>query len=213
MGQYLPIVALLVLATACSPRSASSPRSCWRRRGPRRRRRRPTSAASCPATEPPERFPVRFYLVAMIFIVFDIEIIFLYPVGRRLPRARRLRPRRDRALRRRRVRVVRVPHRQRRPRLGPGQAPAGAVDRARPSAPPPPRSAASASTAASPQPTPTEAAVMASETVDRLAILERRPRGPRPQLPHRQARGPRQVGPRPQRRGRPRSAWRAAPSR
>ena len=30
-------------------------------------------------TDPPERFPVRFYLVAMIFIVFDIEIIFLYP--------------------------------------------------------------------------------------------------------------------------------------
>ena len=27
----------------------------------------------------PERFPVRFYLVAMIFIIFDIEIIFLYP--------------------------------------------------------------------------------------------------------------------------------------
>ena len=32
-----------------------------------------------PGREPPERFPVRFYLVAMIFIVFDIEIIFLYP--------------------------------------------------------------------------------------------------------------------------------------
>ena len=29
--------------------------------------------------EPPERFPVRFYLIAMIFIVFDIEIIFFYP--------------------------------------------------------------------------------------------------------------------------------------
>ena len=32
-----------------------------------------------PSREPPERFPVRFYLIAMIFIVFDIEIIFLYP--------------------------------------------------------------------------------------------------------------------------------------
>ena len=32
-----------------------------------------------PGREPPQRFPVRFYLVAMIFIVFDIEIIFLYP--------------------------------------------------------------------------------------------------------------------------------------
>jgi len=29
--------------------------------------------------EPPQRFPVRFYLVAMIFIIFDIEVVFLYP--------------------------------------------------------------------------------------------------------------------------------------
>jgi NADH-quinone oxidoreductase subunit A len=26
-----------------------------------------------------ERFPVKFYLVAMLFIVFDIETIFLFP--------------------------------------------------------------------------------------------------------------------------------------
>ena len=32
-----------------------------------------------PTREPPSRFPVRFYLVAMIFIIFDIEIIFLFP--------------------------------------------------------------------------------------------------------------------------------------
>lgn len=29
--------------------------------------------------EPPERFPVRFYMVAMLFILFDIEIVFMYP--------------------------------------------------------------------------------------------------------------------------------------
>ena len=27
----------------------------------------------------PNRFPVKYYLTAMLFIVFDIEIIFLYP--------------------------------------------------------------------------------------------------------------------------------------
>ena len=32
-----------------------------------------------PTSEPAERFPVRFYLIAMIFVIFDIEIIFLYP--------------------------------------------------------------------------------------------------------------------------------------
>ncbi len=26
-----------------------------------------------------ERFPVKFYLIAMLFIIFDIETVFLYP--------------------------------------------------------------------------------------------------------------------------------------
>src|SRR6478735_4134128 len=56
MGQYLPIFAMLVLALVFAgvSRTVSN-------------------------LEPPERFPVRFFLVAMIFIVFDIEIIFLFP--------------------------------------------------------------------------------------------------------------------------------------
>ncbi|TAN29013.1 MAG: NADH-ubiquinone/plastoquinone oxidoreductase chain 3 [Actinomycetota bacterium] len=39
----------------------------------------PYECGIIPSFEPPERFPVRFYLVAMIFVVFDIEIIFIYP--------------------------------------------------------------------------------------------------------------------------------------
>ena len=49
-------------------------------------KKRPTSAKTAPyecgivsGFEPPTRFPVRFYLIAMIFIIFDIEIVFLYP--------------------------------------------------------------------------------------------------------------------------------------
>ena len=26
-----------------------------------------------------ERYPVKFYLTAMLFVVFDVEVIFLYP--------------------------------------------------------------------------------------------------------------------------------------
>src|ERR1700704_7152556 len=48
--------------------------------------KRPTSAKQAPYEcgivpeyELAERFPVKFYLVAMAFIVLDVEIIFLYP--------------------------------------------------------------------------------------------------------------------------------------
>jgi NADH-quinone oxidoreductase subunit A len=48
--------------------------------------RRPSASKSSPyecgivpGRDVPERFPVKFFLVAMIFIVFDIEVIFLFP--------------------------------------------------------------------------------------------------------------------------------------
>ena len=51
---------------------------------------------------PPEanRFTVSFYLTAMLFIVFDIEIVFLYPLGVVLEAARLVRVRRVRVLHR-----------------------------------------------------------------------------------------------------------------
>jgi NADH-quinone oxidoreductase subunit A len=78
MDNYLPIVCMFVLSILFAALSfiASS------LLGPKR----PTSAKSAPyecgivpSREPAERFPVRFYIVAMVFIVIDIEIIFLYP--------------------------------------------------------------------------------------------------------------------------------------
>src|SRR5688500_15558509 len=39
----------------------------------------PYECGIIPEYEPAERFPVKFYLVAMVFIVFDIELVFLYP--------------------------------------------------------------------------------------------------------------------------------------
>ena len=46
------------------------------------RRARCRSSRASP-TGPPEhsRFTVSFYLTAMLFIVFDIEIVFLYPLA------------------------------------------------------------------------------------------------------------------------------------
>jgi NADH-quinone oxidoreductase subunit A len=78
VGQYLPIFAMLVLAVIfaavsrvvsqlLAPRSPSLPKAA------------PYECGIVPSKEPPQRFPVKFFLVAMIFIVFDIEIIFLFP--------------------------------------------------------------------------------------------------------------------------------------
>jgi NADH-quinone oxidoreductase subunit A len=46
---------------------------------PTRAKEVPYECGIVPRKEPAERFSVRFYLIAMIFIIFDIEIIFLYP--------------------------------------------------------------------------------------------------------------------------------------
>ena len=38
----------------------------------------PYESGIVPLQEPTQRFPVKFYLVAMLFVIFDIEIIFLF---------------------------------------------------------------------------------------------------------------------------------------
>jgi NADH-quinone oxidoreductase subunit A len=78
LGQYLPVVAMAVLATAFAAISLVMSRLLAPRR-PSAAKRAPYESGILPTREPPERFPVRFYLVAMIFIVFDVEIILLYP--------------------------------------------------------------------------------------------------------------------------------------
>jgi NADH-quinone oxidoreductase subunit A len=39
----------------------------------------PYEAGSDPVGDPRARFPVRFYPLAILFVVFDIEVAFLYP--------------------------------------------------------------------------------------------------------------------------------------
>jgi NADH-quinone oxidoreductase subunit A len=78
VGQYLPIFAMFVLAIIF----AAVSRVVSQLLAPRRPSQSKSSPYECgivPGKEPPERFPVKFFLVAMIFIVFDIEIIFLFP--------------------------------------------------------------------------------------------------------------------------------------
>lgn len=78
LGQYLPLAVLLVLAAVFV---AGSFATRWLLAPDRKTEAKlqPYECGIVPGNEPPERFPVKFYLVAMSFIVFDIEIIFLYP--------------------------------------------------------------------------------------------------------------------------------------
>jgi NADH-quinone oxidoreductase subunit A len=78
MGQYLPVVVLLVLAIVFGALSFFASRLLAPRR-PSAAKEAPYECGIVPSREPPERFPVSFYLVAMLFVMFDIEIIFIYP--------------------------------------------------------------------------------------------------------------------------------------
>ena len=79
MSDYLPILVMSVLVVAFVLLSFVASQLLAPQRGERgeagavrvRHRARGRSTA--------ERFPVKFYLVAMSFIVLDVEIVFLYP--------------------------------------------------------------------------------------------------------------------------------------
>jgi NADH-quinone oxidoreductase subunit A len=78
LAQYLPILALGVLAFLFAALSFVATK-LLAPRNPNDKKLAPYECGIVPTKNNPERFPVRFFLVAMIFIVFDIEIIFFYP--------------------------------------------------------------------------------------------------------------------------------------
>jgi NADH-quinone oxidoreductase subunit A len=78
MGQYLPLIVLMGLAIAFGGLSFVASRLLAPRR-PSGAKQAPYECGIIPSREPPDRFPVSFYVVAMLFIMFDIEIIFIYP--------------------------------------------------------------------------------------------------------------------------------------
>lgn len=78
MGQYLPIAVLLILAVLFGALSSAASLLLAPRR-PNSAKSAPYECGIVPSRDAPERFPVSFYIVAMLFIMFDIEIIFAYP--------------------------------------------------------------------------------------------------------------------------------------
>lgn len=78
-----PIVPILLLAVVAFGFAAFSI-VAGALSGPRRYNRVKLDAYECGIDPTPQpigggRFPVKYYLTAMLFIIFDIEIVFLYP--------------------------------------------------------------------------------------------------------------------------------------
>jgi NADH-quinone oxidoreductase subunit A len=78
LAQYLPVMVflvvavgfallLLVVAWALGPKRESAEKSL------------PYECGQDPAGTPRSRFSVRFYRIAILFLVFDIEVAFFYP--------------------------------------------------------------------------------------------------------------------------------------
>ena len=80
MNVYAPILVLLALGAGFAIFSVALATFT----GPRRFNRAKRDAYECGIDPTPQpvgggRFPVKYYLTAMLFIIFDIEIVFLYP--------------------------------------------------------------------------------------------------------------------------------------
>jgi NADH-quinone oxidoreductase subunit A len=80
MNVYIPVLGLMALAALFLVVSIFASVHI----GPARYNRAKYDAYECGIEPTPQpvgggRFPVKYYITAMLFIVFDIEIVFLYP--------------------------------------------------------------------------------------------------------------------------------------
>jgi len=79
LNQYVPVLLLALVSIGfCVVTLVASVWLGWRSR----RNKMKDTAYECgmlPVGEGSSRLSVKFYLVAMLFILFDIEVVFLYP--------------------------------------------------------------------------------------------------------------------------------------
>ena len=78
LADYLPIVMLFGLSTLFAVGSVYAASKVGPRK-PSAAKSAPYECGITPERLPNERFPVKFYLIAMLFIIFDVEIVFFYP--------------------------------------------------------------------------------------------------------------------------------------
>lgn len=76
--EYLPVVIIMVMAVAVGFGQLIAG-GLVRLRRPYKEKLLPYESGNPPIGEPRYRFSVKFYIVAMLFVIFDVEAIFLYP--------------------------------------------------------------------------------------------------------------------------------------
>ncbi len=77
-SQYLPVLIFLMVATAFSL-GALFIGIFFRIRRPYAEKLMPYESGNLPVGGVRQRFSVKFYIIAMLFVVFDVEAVFLYP--------------------------------------------------------------------------------------------------------------------------------------
>jgi len=77
LADYLPIALMTILGIAFAGMSLMMSKMLAPS-NPTPEKLAPYECGIVPLQEPVQRFPVKFYLVAMLFVIFDVEIIFLF---------------------------------------------------------------------------------------------------------------------------------------
>ena len=76
--QYIPVIAMLLVGVGFGLVSLKAHEILGPQR-PNKEKGSTYESGMKPIASAHERFSVKFYLVAMLFILFDIEIVFMYP--------------------------------------------------------------------------------------------------------------------------------------
>jgi NADH-quinone oxidoreductase subunit A len=75
---YVPILIFLLVAIGVGAITLSVGRLI-RPRNPYKDKNAPYECGVPPINDARERFSIRYYVIAMLFLVFDVEVVFLYP--------------------------------------------------------------------------------------------------------------------------------------
>ena len=78
LGTYLPIMLLILIALAFGLGSVVFSSLIGQKKYSKVKMA-PYECGCEPVGTARERFPIKFYLIAMLFILYDIEAVFLYP--------------------------------------------------------------------------------------------------------------------------------------